>query len=253
MARVHYSADPAKTSPEWIAAARAGMPERGWQREYEVSFDTPEGEAVFPEFRPQTMVREFGVLPDARLLRGWDFGHVCPAVIFAQLDAYGRFRVLSELILEGSSLDQLVHAAQMRTVELVGRQVECFDAGDPAGEAFTDLGQVKQILANYGIFLSTLRMRTESYHALRKRLLTDVMVPKEGPSPSFLVRPSCPILIEALSGAFVLGTKEPFKPQQTHPYKDVVDATRYLHDNLLGLQADHLTAMREAARADWVW
>lgn len=251
--RLHYTADPAKRDPAWRRATSAGMPERGWRREYEIAFDAPEGEPVFPEFNPSRMVRDLAVLPDARLLRGWDFGHVAPAVVFAQLDAHGRLRVLRELILPHSTLFQLAHAVKEASIDLMGRDVPTFDAGDPAGEAFTDLGQVRATLADCGISLQTHRAHRESYEALRQRLMRDVLVQGEGPTPSFLVHPRCAVLIEALSGAFHLSTKPPFKPVEVHPMKDVVDALRYLHTNLLGVQSDHVHAMHQASRADWAW
>jgi hypothetical protein len=229
------------------------MPERGWRREYEIAFDAPEGEPVFPEFNAARMVRECPLLPDARLLRGWDFGHVAPAVVFAQLDTSGRLIVHRELILPHSTLYQLAHAVQEATIDLMGRSVPTFDAGDPAGEAFTDLGQVRATLADCGIALQTHRAHKESYEALRQRLLREVLIPGEGTTPAFLIHPRCTTLIAALTGGFHLSTKPPYKPVEVHPDKDVVDALRYLHTNLLGIQSDHITAMHTAARADWAW
>lgn len=251
--RLHYTADPNKRSHAWKLSAKAGMPDRGWNREYEISFESPEGEPVFPEFQASTMVRHVPVLPEARLLRGWDFGHVCPAVVFAQLDAHGRLRIVREILMPHSTLLQLAHAVRLATVELMGKPTDCFDAGDPAGEAFTDLGQVRQTLAEQGITLQTHRAHKESYEALRARLLQDVFVPGEGKSPALLIDATCTTLIGAMSGAFSLSTKPPFKPVELHPYKDVVDALRYLHTNLLGVQSNHLAAMHKAARVDWAW
>jgi hypothetical protein len=251
--RLHYTADPKKRDPAWRREAKAGMPDRGWAREYEISFETPEGEPVFPEFTPSTMVRPTPVLPDARLLRGWDFGHVCPAVVFAQLDAFGRLRVVRELLLPHSTVLQLAHAVRVTSTELMGRPVNGFDAGDPAGEAFTDLGQVRATLAEQGFTLQTHRAHKESYEALRARLLQDVFVPGEGKSPALLIDPSCPELIRAMTGGFHLSSKPPYKPVEVHPSKDIVDALRYLHTNLLGIQSDHLSAMAKAARIDWAW
>jgi hypothetical protein len=68
-----------------------------------------------------------------------------------------------------------------------------------------------------------------------------------------LIDPSCVTLISAMTGAFALSAKPPFKPQEVHPFKDIVDALRYLHTNLLGVQSDHLSAMAKAARIDWAW
>lgn len=254
VARVHYTADAEKRTPEWRARAKAGMPERGWRREYEISFDTPEGEPVFPEFDPARMVRPLQVNPAARLLRFWDFGHVCPCVTFHQLDVWGRLLGLRELVLWGSSLDQQIEAVKAMTVELMGKPVDCFDAGDPAGEAMTDLGQVTSELAKAGILLHTMRSREGSYQALRQRFLRAVQVPGEGPSAAYLVDPvGCPHLVRALSGGFHKSPRPPYKPVDAHPAKDLCDTVRYGNDNLLGATSDHVAAMREMARADWAW
>lgn len=47
--RLHYTADPAKRSPEWIAEARSGMDEARFLREYEIDYGAARGRKVFPE------------------------------------------------------------------------------------------------------------------------------------------------------------------------------------------------------------
>src|SRR5207249_11794235 len=116
-----------------------------WQREYELSFEAPLGAAVLPEFS-HVNVRPTKIIRDARILRGWDFGMLSPAVVFVQVDVHGRKLVHSELILEQVTLEQLIDAVKARTVELFGRPEPCFDAGDPAGEAMLDLGQVRKVM-----------------------------------------------------------------------------------------------------------
>ena len=100
--RVHYTADPETRSTDWAASARAGLPQRGWLREYEISWTAPEGEPVIPEFDPSRHIAI--VRPDRglRLLRFWDFGRVTPAVLFAQLTPLGQLRVIRELVVSHS-------------------------------------------------------------------------------------------------------------------------------------------------------
>ena len=254
VAHLSYTADPAKRTPEWEAEARAGMPDRAWAREYGLSFESPAGTAVFLEFSPAHL-KPVPILPEGRILRGWDFGAVAPAVVFAQVDLHGRLLVQGELVLEHVSLGQLADAVLARTLELYGRRGPCFDAGDPAGEAMTDLGAIRRELQPHGILLETCRA-PESYDQLRARLLRQVYVPKEGLTPALLIHPRCAVLVEAMQGAFHYSdrpTQRDPRPVPTHPYKDVADALRYLHDALAGRRADHTTRAREIARADWAW
>jgi len=56
----------------------------------------------------------------------------------------------------------------------------------------------------------------------------------------------------ALSGGFARHPKTG-KPIATHPYKDAVDATRYLHDNLQGSTADWMQKLQAIAKQDCAW
>jgi hypothetical protein len=250
---VHYTADPAKRDPAWLARAKQGMPTRGWLREFEISWEVPDGEPVFPEYQPATMRREVRVNPSARLLRFWDFGHVCPVTLFAQLDLWGRLCVVAELVLEYTSLEQQVQSTKAMTLELMGQPVTCFDAGDPAGEKEVELGQVKTYLMRQGIVLNSTPSNQGSYENLRLRMSRNVRVPgEEGTSPALLVSPQCAILNTALSGGFHRNPKTG-KVVDVHPYKDVCDALRYGNDNLVGAQSEFAAQLKKVAMADCAW
>jgi hypothetical protein len=46
---LHYTADPSKRDPAWIAEAKAGMPPARWAKEYEIDYEALYGARVFPE------------------------------------------------------------------------------------------------------------------------------------------------------------------------------------------------------------
>jgi len=48
---LHYTANPKKATPEWKAKTKKGMPEHGWQREYEIDYGAMGGQLIFPQFR----------------------------------------------------------------------------------------------------------------------------------------------------------------------------------------------------------
>ena len=47
VARVHYSLDPDKNTPEWLAEVKRGMPENGFRREYEIDYSFSSNEISF--------------------------------------------------------------------------------------------------------------------------------------------------------------------------------------------------------------
>ena len=51
VATLHYTANPEKATPEWKARTKKGMPEHGWQREYEIDYGAMGGQLIFPQFR----------------------------------------------------------------------------------------------------------------------------------------------------------------------------------------------------------
>jgi hypothetical protein len=185
------------------------------------------------------------------MLRGWDFGFVSPVCLFGQLTFFGQLRIRRELCPFNTPLDQLVGGVRAITMELGGGDAildrtlavdiggrdeeapETFDAGDPAGTNITDLGSSAEVLGNHGIVLHTTRPGTElSYAGLRSRFLQYVVEPQVGPVPAIIIHPDCRNLRAALSGAFSLSSTPPYRPVKTHPEKDLVDALRYLEDNI---------------------
>lgn len=281
--RIHYTADPRKRAPEWKAEASRNLHPRTWRREYEIDWTAPAGEPVVPEFQAERHKQAFEWDTKLRMLRFWDFGHVSPVCLFAQLTLAGQLRVRRELCPFNTPLDQLIRGVQTVTMELAGadallargdamdvggepgREVGAFDAGDPASKSFTDLGSSAEVLGQHGIVLHTSRPGTEvSYADLRARFLQNVM---DGgrPVPAIIVHPECPNLLNALAGAFCLDPTPPYKPTKSHPEKDLVDALRYGNDNIraivgktpatwaamAAIDAHEMRSAPEASRDDW--
>jgi len=76
---LHYTADPAKRSPQWQKEAKAGMIPAKWDKEYEISYDALFGEKCFPQIashRQFIVVSEpYPELPSSQVYwGGFDYG-----------------------------------------------------------------------------------------------------------------------------------------------------------------------------------
>ena len=248
--RLHYTADPAKRSAAWRTQESRNLPRRGWLREYEINWATPEGEPVVPEFSADLHVRSLTIHDDLRPLRFWDFGWVAPVVLFSQLTMHDQLLVHRELSPFNTSLHVLWPMAESVTMNLFPK-MKPFDAGDPAGENQTDLGASAQYLAQKGVRLYSTRPGTEiSYQAIRNRFKRMIHIPNVGLEPAILIDPRCRNLVDALTGAFHLTENPPYKPVKKHPFKDVVDALRYGNDCLSLERKDYQQALEQMASND---
>lgn len=75
--RLHYTADPAKRSAEWLAGASEGLSKRQVRRELEIDWSIASGLPVYAEdFQRDWHVakQELQAVPHVPVLRGWDFG-----------------------------------------------------------------------------------------------------------------------------------------------------------------------------------
>lgn len=83
---LHYTADPDKRSPEFIAEASKGMSKKRFNQEYELQWETYAGFPVFSDFNKEVHGSKEKLEPHIGLplLRGWDFG-LTPACVIAQL------------------------------------------------------------------------------------------------------------------------------------------------------------------------
>ena len=50
--RIHFTADPQKSNPEWIKKEQTGTTVADWEQEMEINFNVPKGKPWYPEVAP---------------------------------------------------------------------------------------------------------------------------------------------------------------------------------------------------------
>ena len=201
--RIHYTADPAKRSQEWIAKEQVGTTVKDWAQEFEINFNVPKGKPWYPEFRYDFHVAKGPLqpLPGRPVLRGWDYG-LTPATVFAQTTAKGQILILwPELQSWESGI--LAHGRVVQSESATYFAGYTFqDYGDPAGNqrAQTDEKTCVQMLQEeYGInVLNGPVAFAQRDLPIRKALTT---ITPDG-QPMLLIDPRCTWLIAALVGGY---------------------------------------------------
>lgn len=196
VATVHYSMDPEKNNPEWISAAKRGLSERAWNREYEIDYTIFAGKPFFPEFNDYN-IRETHYFPRQTIYRGWDYGFHRPACLITVLNQFDQWCWL-EVIL-GKDEGIMEFGKRVREHCLTRYPGAYYvDAGDPAGEQVSDKSEKTsvQILQNLGIFVRSRKQPTkQGSEIIRQKLPMRV----DG-KPGILINPDQTILIDGFKG-----------------------------------------------------
>jgi len=161
------------------------------------------GERIYAEFGPQLHGRSCHYNPDYPVLRGWDFGYLFPAVVFAQLDSKGRVRVLAELMGKNRLIDYFGEDVLTLGEKLFpGAKYE--DYGDPAGahkdpRGVTDRTAIQVLREKFSIQVRYRDVLIRQGLDLIRRYLARII---EGEPAIQVNRDSCPILMEGFSGGY---------------------------------------------------
>ena len=155
--------------------------------------------AVYPEYQDNRHSKNFETNPTASLILGLDFGRT-PAAVFLQLDAWGNYYVLDELVTDNIGAIEFAEILKAKLVrDFSGLSYKIY--GDPAGnqKSQTDSKTVFQALEMGGIlafpaFSNKLLIRRE---ALRTLLRADT-----DHKPKIWFHKRCVTLRKALSGGF---------------------------------------------------
>lgn len=235
VARVHYTADPDKNTPEWLQEAKKGTDDRGWAREYEITYDVFDGKPVFGSFGDKHIQTfEYNQEKVEYVYRGWDFGFHHPAVVFAFFNKEDQLCVRHEILGDNEFIKEFAERVKRFSLATFPG-AKFLDACDPAGSAVKDVPDTSiQVLNGMGIqpvFRKSLI--DEGLEIIRQRLIL-----RNDGKYGMLIHPDCKILIDAMKGGYRYAERKEGSAEKEEPLKDgyfehLCDSLRYLCINFL--------------------
>lgn len=212
----------------WYLTQKKRMSVDELARELDINYNLSVRDRVYEQFTPAHK-QPLNYLPKRRLVRVWDFGYLCPACVFFQIDEQDRLLVLREVL--GSrqtlaSFAKMVLKITQENYDQANQYQLIEDYCDPAGQQHNEhTAQTSvDILNSLGIYPQFQRSGVLEGIERVRYLLED----KRGETPAVLIDPqNCPITIEALEGGYRYQPSNPEIPLEEHPYEDVMDCLRY--------------------------
>lgn len=229
--RIHYTADPDKRDPVWIAEQKRGTTAAAWAREMEIDFHVFPGKPWFPEFDYERHVAKQQLKPiqGRPIIRGWDYG-LTPATVFTQVTAKGQFLILYPE-LQSTECGILNHGKVVKAEsKSLFAGYDFNDYGDPAGNqrSQNDEKTANELLrSEYGINVLPGPVAPMARWESIRKLLTSTT--PDG-KPMFLIDSRNTWLIGAFTGGYhckeVAGRllEEPDKNEYSH----IIDALGYV-------------------------
>lgn len=225
---LHYSADPDKNAA-WVAEAKKGMPPRGWEREYEISYEVFGGKTFFPEFQQHNIGKE-NYNPRETLYRGWDYGFHRPCCLITKLNQFDQWAWIDMIL--GQDEGIMKFGKRIREYCITRYPGAYYvDVGDPAGEQLSDKSEKTsvQILEGIGIYVRSRKQpRKQGAEIIRQKLPLRV----DG-KPGLIVHPKLTNVIDGFKGGLHYPEVKEGQPQKEFYEKDgfydhIFDAARYL-------------------------
>jgi hypothetical protein len=231
--RVHYSSDPEKNTPEWVAMAKQGMPELGWNREYELDYTVFEGKPFFPEFKEYN-IGQFEYYPRETLYRGWDYGFHRPCCLVTRINPFDQWCWLEAILGEDEGIMEFGKRVQ-RYCHATYPGAKYVDVGDPAGEQVSDKSEKTsvQILQALGIYVRSRRQPIKQ----GSEIIRQKLIMRADGKVGLLVHVSQSYVIDGFKGGLHYPeTKEGLFKSEFYEkdgyYDHVFDAGRYLATDL---------------------
>jgi hypothetical protein len=212
--------------------------------EYNLDFNESQKGKIFTCFGSGHKRFKLDPIPGIPIIRCWDPG-LTFYVLFMQIDAQGRIRVLRELCLENARIRQMAESVQsVSNKYFLGYEFE--DCGDPAGSWVSSSGQEDPeytILArDYGINVEwafiqqtptkvRVKNRIVAINRALERYIAGDTPALDGPA-IIISEKGCPDLVDAISGGYRWATDNNGNVLEgviakIHPYIDAIDCLGY--------------------------
>lgn len=234
--QLHYTADPAKRDPEWKKRAKAGMPIRKWNQEYELQWESWSGLPVYGDWDEAFHTTEEQIEPwvGLPLLRGWDFG-LTPSCIVGQMQE-DQLVILREFTAHNMGVDRFSKRVLEQLAILYPRHSvssNYLDFVDPSGffrGNDKDATATVQVLADQGL---TPIGGTNEWVTRRESVEFFLTTRTAKGSRLLVCKPNCKTLVQGFNGGYqypeTANEKEPLKLRPIkNAYSHPHDALQYL-------------------------
>lgn len=226
---IHWRLHPEKNDA-WYANEKKRMTEDEIARELDINYHLSARDRVFREFTHHHK-RDIAWNPHQPVVRSWDFGYHTPAVLFLQIDPFGRMLVLHEIVGERVQFKKFAAGVVEESEHhFPGATFE--DYADPAGAHRSDKSELTnlELLAQMGIYPAVKTHTVFDEIEMLRNAFADCI---EG-LPGLIVHTGCHTTIAALEGGYRYNPNTD-RIIEEHPYEDVMDCLRYAASHKLEL------------------
>jgi len=254
VAKVHFTADEDKATPEWKAQALIGYPggEKGirWRKEMEIDFSVFSGKFVYPTFSRKIHVSDVPLLPfvvegieklNGKIIPGWDNTGLSPACVSTYVNSLGQWMIFKEFCGQDIGIEDFGDVVKAWWGLNLPTKTKFVHIGDPAGKTRDSRkGSPAKYLAEHcGIFINngiqTFKIRRECVESRLNRTVS-------GGEPAILIDPSCETLIMGFEGGYnfpEIGNTGMYHTEpQKNLYSHIHDALQYPATVLWGPKND---------------
>ncbi len=237
---LHWRQHPLRDE-RWYLLQKARMTEDELARELDINYNMSCRDRVFREFNT-VHKRPLDWNQHINVIRSWDFGYHSPAVLFLQIDPFGRMLVLHEIVGERVQFKKFIEMVLADSQKhFPGAKFE--DYADPAGNQRSDKSEQTNIemLNQVGIYPCVKSHNVFDEVELLRNAFSDII----NDLPGLIVDERCRHTIAALEGGYRFRQNSDSILEE-HPYEDVIDCLRYAASHKLKLNRN--TYRRQKAK-----
>lgn len=245
---LHYTANPAKRGKEFRESLRRTLPIRKFEMEYEKSWMTYEGRAVYEDFNPSIHILidkpTFHVgLP---LLIGWDSSGLTPAAVLGQIQGE-QLVILREVICVGMGatrfIPYVISQITQNYPQITDLEAQTISFFDPAGFRKNEITEETYLQVMMKSGFKKIRPGPMTWKK-RVESVVEYLTQLAHGKPKFQIyEQDCPTLVAGLKGGFRYPDKvTEVEPDQAKPVKDIHshpnDALQYMCGGLKSYRAE---------------